>query len=80
VNILRGISVCFIALVYVACLIFFSKVEARQLVAGRVDPVGANSPPPVRAPLNKKKRRGGKASQGASIQQAPCLASVRGRG
>jgi hypothetical protein len=47
-------------------------------MARRVDPAGVEVPPPVRAPPTKKRRRGGKASHGASFRRAPRSASVRG--
>jgi hypothetical protein len=49
-------------------------------VARRVDLVGVEAPPPVQAPLAKKKKQGAKALRRTSVQQAPRSASIRGCG
>jgi hypothetical protein len=45
-----------------------------------VVPVSVEAPPPAWAPLSKKRKRCGKALQGAITRRAPRSANVRGRG
>jgi hypothetical protein len=78
VNIIHDINVCLIALVYMGYLVFCSKVGAQWPVVGQIVPIGMKASLSAQAPLSKKIRQGGKASQKTSNRRAPCLASVRG--